>query len=144
MKLLDLQTVLRKIKSKGYKITPQRRVIVQALVEASRPLSAQQLFQRLRGDLPDTGLDTVYRTLRLLADLGIVNQITCAARQGDLFELAADNHHHHLVCLQCGQILCLEECVFENTARQAAKDRHFTVTGHVFEIYGYCQACRHG
>lgn len=138
---MRLDTVLRRLKNHGYKITPQRRLIIRAIVEAGAPRTAQQVYQHLQAELPDTGLDTVYRTLRLLAELGIVNQIAGAAQQGDLFELA-DDHHHHMVCLRCGQVLCLEACAYEEAARRMARDRNFAITGHVFEVYGYCQACQ--
>lgn len=138
---MSLELVLRRLKNRGYKITPQRRLIIRALVEAVAPRTAQQVYQDLRTHLPDTGLDTVYRTLRLLTELGVANQITGAAQQGDLFELA-QNHHHHMVCLRCGQVLCLDACAYEEAARRLARARNFSVTAHVFEVYGYCQACQ--
>lgn len=138
--LADIEAKLQRVKTGGHRLTPQRRRILRALAEAGRPQTAQQIHRRLVGDDPDIGLDTVYRNLRLLAALGLVNKISVARQRGDLFELAED-HHHHYLCLGCGAVACLPVCPLGEPL-PALPAGGFQVVTHVFEVYGYCAACR--
>ena len=137
----DIDSILEELKSKGHRVTPQRREIIRALMEAGGPQSVSQLRERLGARFPEIGVDTVYRNLHLLVDLGIINQINLLAKKGDLFEVGS-SHHHHLVCLDCGEVLCLERCLLEDMELESARKYDFKITGHSFEIYGYCANCR--
>lgn len=139
--IIDVERVLEELKSKGHKVTPQRREIIKALAEADGPQSVGQLRERLAGRFPEIGTDTVYRNLHLLVELGIINQINLLAKKGDLFEVGG-SHHHHLVCLDCGGVLCLERCLLNDEGIESARQHDFKVTSHSFEIYGYCSKCQ--
>lgn len=147
---MEFESLWRWVQGRGVRMTPQRRHIIKALAEADRPQTALEIHRRLVDDCPELGLDTVYRNLRLLAGLGVVNKIAAAGPPGgagqgtgprsDLFEMA-ENHHHHRVCLRCGDIVCLPVCPLGGAAGEACAGPGFRITGHVFEIYGYCERC---
>jgi Fe2+ or Zn2+ uptake regulation protein len=67
--------IIQHIKDKGYKITPQRRAIINALLIPDKPPTAKDVLEIVRNKYPDVGLDTVYRNLKMLADIGCVMQI---------------------------------------------------------------------
>jgi Fe2+ or Zn2+ uptake regulation protein len=146
MKFLEVfmksEQVVHRFKEKGYKITPQRRAIINALLLAKQPATAGELLQELRDLFPDISLDTVYRNLKLLTDLGLLNQINVKSGETSRFEFSDCPHHHHLVCMQCGASRCLDYCAMEKGGLAAAEEHGFEVVGHVFEIYGYCPGCR--
>lgn len=133
--------VLRAMQTKGHKLTSQRRLIVQALVDAVSPLTAAQVHQKIISKFPDISLDTVYRNLRLLAGMGAITQIRTAPHQSDLFEVG-ESHHHHLICLDCGEVFCVKDCPVARGEFPAAQKHDFQVVGHTFEVYGYCVNCR--
>lgn len=128
--------ILKTLKESGYKITPQRREIIRILCSASRPQSAYEIYRGVQGSFPEVSLDTVYRNLRLLCKLGLALQIAAGSAHSDLFELSTD-HHHHLVCVECGLTYCLPGCPLAGL-----EVGEFKVLNHVLEVYGLCADCQ--
>lgn len=131
--------IIQQIKDKGFKITPQRRAIIDAMLLAERPPTAKEVLDIVRLNFPDVGLDTVYRNLNLLSEIGCVIQINLKNSETSRFEILKQ-HHHHLICLGCGEATCLEKCMLEKHM-DALKDKGYKIVGHAFEIYGYCPSC---
>lgn len=137
-----MEDFLHTLRTKGFKLTPQRRAVVAALLACAPFPTAQDIFRHVKEAAPDVSLDTVYRNLTLLSRLGIVNQVNLPGHGGSVFEIVAEKHHHHLICLACGQAECIDYCpVIPHDIPQAA-ERGFTVVSHSLEFYGYCRACR--
>jgi Fe2+ or Zn2+ uptake regulation protein len=135
-----MDTFLRLLRSKGFKLTPQRRAVIAALLACSPFPTAQDIHRHVKDTAPDVSLDTVYRNLTLLCRLGVVNQINLPG--GSAFEIVAGNHHHHLICLACGRAECIDYCPIVPHEIAQAKERGFTVVSHSLEFYGYCRTCR--
>lgn len=131
----------RAIAGAGFRVTPQRAAIVAALARSGRPVTAQALHARLgRAGLRGPGLATVYRTLEVLAREGWARAFP--AGEGELaYRLCAPEHHHHLICESCGEVVEIPSCEIEGWARAAARRRGFTVSSHQADIYGRCPRC---
>ncbi|MDR3565482.1 MAG: Fur family transcriptional regulator [Negativicutes bacterium] len=134
--------IIKRLKEKGCKITPQRRAVIQALQKLDQFPTAQEIFSDIKPANPDVSLDTVYRNLNLLVDMGVVNQINLPGKDVKVFELATAKHHHHLVCLGCGQASCLNYCPVDESVLRQAAGSEFQIVGHSLELYGYCTKCR--
>ena len=134
----DFVTVLRR---RGYKITPQRRAVIEALSACPNFSTAQQIFEYIKRDSPDMSLDTVYRNLALFVDIGIVAEINTRNKDGNVFELIKDCYHHHLVCIGCGKMQCLDFCPIRPEDVNKAEANGFKITSHSLEFYGYCREC---
>ncbi len=132
--------IIRTIKKKGYKITAQRRAIIEALAALDGPPTAKDVYEIVRERQPDVSLDTVYRNLNLLAETGCVVKINLKNSEKSRFEILENHHHHHLVCLGCGATVCLEKCLLDMHT-EVLKDKGYKIVGHAFEIYGYCPSC---
>ncbi len=117
----------------GYKATPQRMAVLGALAEEQH-----QSLEEIRGRCLEVGLVTVYRTLSLLVELGIVRRLDLG--DGARYELAED-HHHHMICESCGDISEFEECPLD-PERLPPENADFEVRSHSLEVYGRCGACR--
>jgi Fur family transcriptional regulator, ferric uptake regulator len=128
---LRLDSVVGKIRGRGYKATPQRLEVLEALAAEQH-----QTLEEIRGRCPGVGLVTVYRTLDLLSEIGAVRRLELG--DGPRFELAED-HHHHMVCESCGDVSEFEECPLD---LQRLRDVGFEVSSHSVEIYGRCAGCR--
>lgn len=137
----ELITLLRE---KGYKITPQRRAVIAALLESEKFPTAQQVLEIVKKTNPDVSLDTVYRNLGLLMELNLVYEINTQSSAGNVFEIVHlhHEHHHHLVCLVCGKTECIDICPVNEAYIAEVEQRGFEVTGHTFEFYGKCRKCR--
>jgi len=138
--MIDAESLIQEIRGSGYKVTSQRKAIIQVLVVASEPLPASTLLARVRRVVKNVSPDTLYRNLDLLLRIGALNRIK--VRGGDLFELNQRAHHHHLICIGCGGVTCLDDCPLQNEVAKYAEGHGFEAVGHVFDVYGYCNECK--
>lgn len=136
-----MDNLLQKLREKGYKMTPQRRAVANALAECGEFPSAQKLLEHIKLAIPDISLDTIYRNLSLLVELGLVQEIHLPGREGNVYEVV-DCHHHHLICLRCGKAACLDHCPIDHHKIAKAEKHGFEITSHALEFYGYCRTCR--
>lgn len=129
------------LKKKGYKLTPQRLKIIELLRRADRRLAVREIHRKICEELPAVSMDTVYRNLRLLCDVGLVHQI--ALPSGSVYELAAGLcHHHHLICVDCEKVVCIEYCPDLQGYNEQAVRQGFDLLGHTFALQGRCPDCR--
>ena len=130
------------LEAQGYRLTPARQLIAETLVSSGRHCSADELVDLVRESAPKIGRMTVYRTLDLCCQLGMVRPIyqgTGAAH----YVLLERGHHHHLVCSVCGNFIEFDDCVLEKITEELIGARfNFEVNGHLLELYGRCQQCR--
>jgi Fur family ferric uptake transcriptional regulator len=126
---------------KGLRSTEQRRTIIETFFDQSEHLTVDELLELVRAKDPRIGYATVYRTLKMLADSGIVVE----HRFGDgytRFELAdSEAHHDHLICLTCGKITEFEAPAIEELQDKVAARYGFEVLEHKHELYGTCKEC---
>lgn len=130
---MRLEAAVGKLRGGGYKVTPQRLAVLEAIAAEQH-----QSMEEIRGRCPGVGLVTVYRALELLSGLGLVRRLDL----GDVprYELAED-HHHHLICEDCGTVSEFEKCPL-NLAQLPDLEGGFEVRAHSLEVYGTCAACR--
>jgi len=138
---MAIEKYIERLRLNGYKATPKRRAIINALVMAKGPASALDILGEVQKELLGVSLDTVYRNLHLLAQIGITHQIDLRSRESSKFEIGGD-HHHHLVCIGCGQSVCLSGCLIDASFILQANAMGFKMVDHAFEAYGYCAKCQ--
>jgi Fur family transcriptional regulator, ferric uptake regulator len=129
------------IQNQGHRLTPARRTILEVLVQSGGHLSADHLADLVRQGEPGIGRMTVYRTLDLLNELGLIRPVyqgTGAAH----YILMDNGHHHHLICSNCDQVIEFDDCALEGVAKRLGGRFNFQVHGHLLEFYGLCEACR--
>ena len=128
---MELGAAVGKLRGLGYKATPQRVAVLEALA-AERHQSLEEVRRRCS----EVGLVTIYRTLDLLSGLGLVRRLDLG--DGPRYELA-EVHHHHLICESCGGVSEFEECPLD---LRRLKDMGFEAGSHSLQIYGRCAGCR--
>ena len=101
---------LATFKAKGLRLTPQRRLVVDALHSTEAHLTAEQIITYVQARMPGVNKSTVYRTLQILEEAGCVYK----SELGDqsIYHHAEEGHHHHLVCSRCGRTVDCAEDVF--------------------------------
>ena len=130
---MKFETAVRKIRGGGYKATPQRLTILEAI-----GAEQHQSMEEIRDRCPGVGLVTVYRTLDLLSELGVVRRLDLG--DGPRYEMAED-HHHHLICEGCGSVAEFEQCPLD-PARLPRVWSDFEMRAHSRAVYGSCADCR--
>ena len=134
------ESIIKKIREKGLKLTPQRLAVIEVLVDKT-PVhpSAALIYQEARKKAKSLSLSTVYSTLNKLSQDGIIKML-----EFDKMENRYEGNiavHINLVCKGCGKIKDYRLPVTINT-KEVAKEAHFSVVDTRFEYYGYCQECR--
>jgi len=115
--------------------------VLEALADERDDATAQQIHSRLRSGDQRVGLATVYRTLALLSELGVVDAL--AHSPGELcYRLCGAGHHHHLFCSSCHRVVELIDCDIDAWLEEVATDHGFVATDHQLEVTGVCAACR--
>lgn len=134
----------------GYRLTIGREAVLEALEKTGGHLSAEDIFLQVRGEYPGVGLTTVYRTLDVLHELGMVNKFDFGdgrARYELVEGPGAGDHHHHLVCTGCRRIvdytefLEQEKELLRETEAGLSEKYDFRITGHMIQFYGLCAEC---
>lgn len=119
--------------------TQQRALIESELAESQEFISAQQLHARLRANGNPVGLATVYRNLNDLAASGAADTIQMKGSE-QYFRYCGSQHHHHLVCVDCGRTIEIGP-EHEEWVESVAKQKKFTLLSHTIEIFGRCPDC---
>lgn len=132
----DLSAALRE---RGLRVTPQRVVLHRALRELARHVTAEELLDAVGERLPNVALPTIYATLDLLEQLGMVRRVQRAGTT--LFDPRTDSHHH-LVCTSCGSIQDLDSDLDTARLERAAARRGFAHERVEAVVHGRCAACR--
>lgn len=129
----------RKILHKsGFKLTLPRKMVLNYL-KLGGHFSAKEVYDGLDKAL---GLTTVYRTLDLLIELGLVKSLFLADGSVRYEYIGDKKHHHHLVCTGCGQICELDGCAIAGLENKIAKNTAYQITHHALELYGICPSCQ--
>lgn len=136
-KLGELEAVLRE---KGYKLTDQRRLIIEAFNENPGHHTAQEIFDLVKEKLNGINFSTIYRNLELLNTLEIINKLQIESGISH-YELHGSGHHHHIICKKCGATREIDICPYKNLEEEQLNAIGFKATDHKFEIYGYCSRC---
>ncbi len=136
----ESEKIMRVIEDNEYRRTASRQAIVDVLVESEGHITADNLAEKVRKQAPRVGRMTVYRTLDLLCELGVVRPIyqgTGAAH----YILMDKGSHHHLICNRCHDVIEFDECVADAVIEQVSKQFDFHISSHLLELHGLCENC---
>lgn len=137
--MVCLDAVFRQLSQEGFKLTPQRKLLLEILFNTEEHLSAEEIFEKAKASQSNVSFGTIYRNLSLLAEIKIVNQLNFKDGR-TRFELSLD-HHHHLICLGCGNAINVYECPFGKALNDTASANDFLIKDHNLEVFGYCKGC---
>jgi len=134
----ELQEALRK---SGQRLTPQRMMVLSALAEQDGHVSAETILELVKPEYPYINLSTVYRTLDMLVELGLVAEtdLGSGVRQ---FEILGTHPHHHLICQRCGGTVEIDDETLQPLRERLQTLYGFEPRMDHFAIFGVCQHCR--
>ena len=133
--------MLATLNAKGFRVTEPRKAVLDVLAEGHQHLSHAEILERARAKYPDLSRATVYRTLELLVEGGMVHA-TFMGDANQRFIVPVAGHHHHLVCHQCGDVQDFNECHFGPALTTVSQQMGFTIDSHLVELYGRCANCQ--
>lgn len=141
----DLSRVQEDLRRRGYRMTPQRETILQVFQDLpdGTHLSAEELYEHLTRRDSGISLATAYRTLNLLASIGLLRELDFAEGHKH-YELATPQSapHHHLICVGCNTAQEFEAEELYGLGLSVAKERGFAMLDVQYKIYGLCPTCQ--
>jgi Fur family ferric uptake transcriptional regulator len=126
---------------KGVRATRQRVEVLSELAREQHDATAQALWGRLRRRGRNVGLATVYRTLALLSESGVVDALSHHGTE-TCYRLCAEGHHHHLLCSGCHRVIELDDCGLSDWVDAVSERHDFATVEHRVELVGLCPSCR--
>lgn len=136
-----MPTQRKQVPKLGVRSTRQRAAIIDVLLDLDKFSSARVIHQELEARKAEVGLTTVYRTLQSLEDVDAVDVLHMSNGETLYRHCITDEHHHHLVCTNCGLTQEIDGGPVESWASEVAKSHGFQLTGHDAEIFGLCADC---
>ncbi len=136
------ETFNRYLKQRGIKLTAPRRRILDVVLDLSDHFEAEQLVYALSRQGHRVAKATVYRTLPLLVDCGILKQVRFDVKQAFYERSFGEAVHDHLVCQECGRIIEFASQKIIDLRDQLAHQHGFQAASHRFQITGRCADCR--
>lgn len=135
------------LKSHGLKVTNQRIVVLETLsYHKGEHLTPEEIYEIVKKEHPEIGLATIYRTLQLLCQLELVEKVVLVDSivRYEMVEKQTGNahHHHHIICLECGNVESFKDDLLENLEDAISKKTGFEVVNHEVKFYGYCNKCK--
>lgn len=142
--LKSFESICSLLRNHSYKITPQRQTILQTFLgHVDRHLSAEEVYMLVKHQNPEIGLATVYRTLDILAEIGVLlkNDFGDGRSRYEFSRKDEHHHHHHLICLRCGNVSEFDDDLLESLEAVIIKRNQFKIIDHDLKFYGYCKLC---
>lgn len=136
--MLSTDQIIGVMSARGLRITDQRKSLAKLFAERNGYLTPKDVYEYMGKQYSGLSFDTVYRNLRVMDELGVLEQVMF--EDGLKFRASCneDQHHHHMICLQCERTYPIHFCPMPLTD---APDQ-FQVVKHKFEVFGYCKDCR--
>jgi len=133
----------KELKATGRRVTRTRQAVLALFERTAKPLSAMEIFSQLQKEHVAIDLVTVYRTVHVLKELGLVAQVELHHEGQARYELKQGReHHHHIRCQLCGEIVDLVLCPLKKITKLIERQTKFIVDDHTLEFTGLCPRCQ--
>lgn len=136
--------IIRDLRKKGYRITPQREKILQLFYELPEGthLNAEELLAKLEEKNLKVSLATLYRTLKLLSSIGLIRELDFAEDHKH-YELATGKtaNHHHIICVSCNSTIEVQNKTLQDISKKLAKEHNFKLIDIQLKLFGLCEKC---
>jgi Fur family ferric uptake transcriptional regulator len=129
------------LRAHGHPVTPQRMRVAEILFGTHHHISAEEILDRLRAGRRAVGKATVYRTLELMREAGLIREHDFGEGFKRYEPRRTRPRHEHLVCIRCGKVIEFEAEAIERIEQEVASLHRFRPTHHKVEIYGVCEEC---
>lgn len=139
--MVDSAPLVAALERAGYRVTEPRRAVARLIAEQVGHFSAADLVSEARARRLGIGRATIFRTLDVLSDLGVVERIDLPSGE-HAYVGCAPTHHHHVVCSRCGRTAEIEDAGLRAVVREVARRTGFRVDEHRLELFGLCSECQ--
>ncbi|MEW6170886.1 MAG: Fur family transcriptional regulator, partial [Candidatus Omnitrophota bacterium] len=129
------------IKRRGLRYTSQREKVLDIFLSKEGHISLEELYKLVREKYPDIGYTTVYRTMKLLCECGLCQDLDLGDDVSRYEHKYAHQHHDHLICIKCNKVIEVVKQQIEKLQDDLAKKHGFLPVKHKLQIFGVCKKC---
>lgn len=133
---IDVATHLH---TQGYRLTPQRQAILEAVRQAGDHITPEQVYETVHLQQPAISRATIYRTLDFLCEQRLITAMHWGGQT--YYEIAGETPHHHLICRTCGGVAEIDRELIDLLIVATAKKHRFTIDMDHIALFGQCRAC---
>ena len=137
-KMLGLDDLVRKMSAQGWRVTDQRKTLAQIFLDTQSYLTPREVYEKMGQHYRGLSYDTVYRNLRSMAEIGLIEQASIDYVVKFKLQCAEFHHHHHFICVKCEKTFPFVFCPMDAAP---PIPHQFKVLSHKFEVYGLCKDC---
>jgi Fur family peroxide stress response transcriptional regulator len=134
------ETIIRKLRDSGHKLTPQRLAIVKILAKSDGHPSAENIHEQIEKEFPTMSLATVYRNILLLKSLGEVLELGFPDGS-NRYDGHRPSPHPHVICIRCKKIVDPDLESLDEMKREVEQDTNFKILNHRLDFFGICGDC---
>ncbi len=142
---MDFEIIKAQLKAKSYKLTPQRRAIMDVILNnQGEHLSTEEIYDYVKVNCPDIGLATVYRTLQLLSEINILTKLNLddGLARYEMNVNQNEHQHHHLICVKCNKIIEFKVDLLDELEKKIEGELQFKIKDHKLKFFGTCADCQ--
>lgn len=136
-----LSELIGRLREQGHRLTPQRMTILSILTSSEDHLSAEQVHEMVKAELPMTSLATVYKTITLLKGMGELLELGFG-NFSSRFDGKKNHPHPHLICIRCRKIVDLQIPALEATPHTISQAYGYQIVGSRLDYFGICPNCQ--
>ncbi|NTV99959.1 MAG: transcriptional repressor [Oscillochloris sp.] len=139
----DYNNLIHNLRERGHRLTPQRRLVLEALQRGDHHMSADEISQAITTHYPSISIDptTIYRTLHWLRDTDLVSE-TSLGQNRMVYALMSNHNHHHLVCECCNGMIEVDPTILDSVRQELAERYGFAARLNHIAIFGTCARCQ--
>jgi len=135
-----MEVLVERLRARGYRLTPQRIAVLKVLTSERSHPTVDEIYQRVKADLPTTSLATIYKALALLQELGEVQELQVEG--SSRYDAWQPLPHAHLICVSCGRIQDLEELPRQAPTDEVERRTGYRIVSHRLDFFGVCPQCQ--
>jgi Fur family ferric uptake transcriptional regulator len=137
-----VETFAKYLNSKDLKLTKERKTVLQEIFLHRGHLDVEDLLHSLRKKKKTASRATIYRTLELLVDSGLVRKVDLGHGHSHYEHVLGQAPHGHMICLKCGKVIEFSDKRIEQSIEKLCEKNGFARTSHCFQVFGYCRDCK--
>ncbi|MGE5237328.1 MAG: Fur family transcriptional regulator [Chloroflexota bacterium] len=138
---MDKQRFREFLSAKGFKSTRERDEIITEILDSEGHFNLDDLFLRLRAKGSKVSRASIYRTIPLLVESGLIEEVERGDKRSNYERVSSDSHHDHMICIRCGKVIEFFSPALESLQDELCTKESFTKVKHHMEILGYCAHC---
>jgi Fur family ferric uptake transcriptional regulator len=136
----DMGNWVSRMRDQGFRVTPQRQLILDAIYESGGHTTPEEIYERVHAKAPAVNLATIYRTVDFLRELRLITEMSISGKT--YYEIAGEAPHHHLVCRCCGHIEQIDHATVVGLFTHIEQEQQFKVETDHLALVGLCRHCR--